>query len=99
MCRELEIPIKGIVENMSYFTSPETGTQYMIFGPSHTQAVAQLAEAPILGQLPIDPSMTELADAGEIEEYEHAAYTELAAAFLKAVPTVEPVPAAPWMRE
>jgi Mrp family chromosome partitioning ATPase len=99
MCRQLEVPIFGIVENMSYFTSPDTGTKHMIFGPSHTGVIAQLAEAPILGELPIDPSMTALADAGKIEEYENAAYTELAAAFLKAVPPVEPAPAAPWMRE
>lgn len=99
MCRELKVPILGIVENMSYFTSPETGTRHMIFGPSHTQAVAQLAGAPILGQLPIDPSLTELADAGEIEQYEHAAYAKLSTAFLDAVPPVEPAAAAPWMKQ
>ena len=98
MARELEIPVLGIVENMSYFISPETGTKHMIFGPSHTQAVAQLAEAPVLGQLPIDPEMAQLADEGKIEEYEHPAYTALAAAFVEAVPRVEPAPAAPWMR-
>jgi Mrp family chromosome partitioning ATPase len=99
MCRELNVPILGIVENMSYFNSPETGTRHQIFGPSHTQAVAQLAEAPVLGELPIDPGLTELADAGEIEAYEHAAYTELAQAFVAAVPPVEPAPAAPWMKD
>jgi Mrp family chromosome partitioning ATPase len=97
MCRELKVPIFGIVENMSYFISPETGTRHMIFGPSHTQAVADLAEAPLLGQLPIDPGLTELADAGQIEQYEHPMPTELATAFLASVPPVEPAPAAPWM--
>jgi len=99
MCQALKVPVLGIVENMSYFISTETGTRHMIFGPSHTQAVAQLAGAPILGQLPIDPSLTELADAGEIELYEHAAYTELATAFLTVVPPIEPQPAAPWMKQ
>jgi Mrp family chromosome partitioning ATPase len=97
MSQSLEVSILGIVENMSYFTCPETGTQHEIFGPSHTDAVAQVAEAPILGRLPIDPDLTHLADVGEIERYEHAAYTELAAAFVEAVPAVEPMPAAPWM--
>lgn len=97
MSQELEVTILGIVENMSYFTCPETGTQHEIFGPSHTDAVAQVAEAPILGRLPIDPDLTHLADVGEIERYEHAAYTELAAAFVEAVPAVEPMLAAPWM--
>jgi ATP-binding protein involved in chromosome partitioning len=99
MCRELDVSVLGIVENMSYFISPETGSKHLIFGPSHTQAVAQLADAPILGQLPIDPGLTELADAGEIEQYEHSAYKELASAFLYAVPAIEPAPAAPWMRQ
>ena len=69
----------------------------MIFGPSHTQEIADLAGAPIIGQLPIDPDMTKLADAGEIEEYEHEAYTELAAAFIEIAPITEPAPTIPWM--
>ena len=99
MCQELKVPILGIVENMSYFISPETGNKHMIFGPSHTQAVAQLAKVPILGELPIDPSLVELADAGKIEQYEHTAYSELAASFKATVSPVEPSPVAPWMRD
>lgn len=95
MSQELKVPILGIVENMSYFVAPDTGTQYEIFGRSHTQAVAQAAEAPILGRLPIDPNLAKLADAGEIEQYEHPAYTELAAAFIQAVPAGEALPAPP----
>ncbi len=95
MSRQLNVPILGIVENMSYFTSPETGTQFAIFGPSHTDAVAECAEAPVLGNLPIDPHLTALADAGDIEQYEHIAYAELAAAFVKVAPAVEPVSTAP----
>lgn len=97
MSQSLEVPILGIVENMSYFTCPETGTRREIFGPSHTDAVAQVAKAPILGRLPIDPDLTRLADVGEIERYDQAAYTELAAAFVEAVPAVEPARAALWM--
>lgn len=97
MCRELSVPIFGIVENMSYFIAPDTGTRHMIFGPSHTQTVADLADAPILSQLPIDPGLTEQADAGQIEQYDHPVPTELATAFLTALPPVEPAPAAPWM--
>jgi ATP-binding protein involved in chromosome partitioning len=97
MSQSLEVPVLGIVENMSYFICPETGTPHEIFGPSHTDAVAQLAEAPILGRLPIDPDLTHLADVGEIEQYEHAAYAGLAAAFVEAVPVVEPAPSVPWM--
>lgn len=93
MSQMLKVPILGIVENMSFFPCPETGTTHMIFGPSHAEAVASLAEAPLLGQLPIDPDLAQLADRGEIEQYDHTAYNELAAAFLAAVPVIEPTPA------
>lgn len=98
MCQMLEVPILGIVENMSHFISPETGTKHMIFGPSNTEAVSQLAGAPILGQLPIDPDLAALADTGQIEQYEHKAYSKLAEAFLEAVPEVQPEPVASLTR-
>ena len=97
MSQMLDVPILGIVENLSYFIASDSGTKHMIFGPSHTQEVADLASAPIIGQLPIDPDMTKLADAGEIEEYEHDAYSELAAAFIEVAPITEPTPSIPWM--
>lgn len=98
MSQTLEIPILGIVENMSCFIAPDSGVRYEIFGPSNTAAVAEAAGAPILGQLPIDPQLAALGDRGEIELYEHPAYNELAAAFAAAVPAAEPSPAAPWAR-
>jgi ATP-binding protein involved in chromosome partitioning len=98
MCQELKVPILGIVENMSYFVSPETGTKFEIFGPSHTGLVAECSGAPILARLPIDPQLTSLADSGHIEEYESEAYAELASAFIEAASPVEPAPAAPWLR-
>ena len=92
----INVPVLGIVENMSYFIAPDTGTKHMIFGDSHTQEVADLAGAPIIGNLPIDPEMTRLADAGEIEKYEHEAYAALAETFIEAVPITEPTPTIPW---
>jgi Mrp family chromosome partitioning ATPase len=95
MSQMLKVPVFGIVENMSYFEAPDTGTRYHIFGDSHTQEIADLAEAPIIGYLPIDPEMTRLADAGQIEEYEHLAYAQLAEEFIKVVPITEPGPIVP----
>ena len=92
MSQMLKVPILGIVENMSFFPCPETGTKHMIFGPSHAESVTSLSEAPLLGQLSLDPGLAQLADEGNIEQYQHAAYDELAAAFIKAVPAVEPAP-------
>lgn len=97
MSQMLKVPILGIVENMSFFPCPETGTNHMIFGPSHAEAITSLSESPLLGQLPIDPSLAQLADEGKIEQYHHAAYDGLVEAFLKAVPLVEPTLAAARM--
>lgn len=97
MSQMVKVPILGIVENMSFFPCPETGTKHMIFGPSHAETVTSLSESPLLGQLPIDPGLVQLADEGKIEQYYSGAYDELAAAFLKAVPVVEPMPVATKM--
>jgi ATP-binding protein involved in chromosome partitioning len=90
MCKELEVSILGIVENMSYFKCPQTGTKHYIFGPSHSQEIAHLSGAPILSKLPIDPELTRLADDGDIERYDNTAYSQLSQAFCEAVPLLEP---------
>jgi hypothetical protein len=83
-------------ENMSFFLSWNRNKAYD-FGPSHAGTVTSLAEAPLLGQLPIDPGLAQLADVGQIEQYQHAAYDDLSAAFLKVAPVIEPNPVAPQM--
>ncbi len=95
MAQELKVPVLGIIENMSYYPCPETGIRHEIFGPSHSEAVARAANAPFLGKLPIDPVLTNLADAGQIENYEHSQFSELAASFLAAIPPLRPLPAEP----
>ena len=68
LVHQLKKPILGIVENMSYFVAPDTGATYDIFGPSYAQRVAELAQAPVLARIPIDPMKARLADEGRIEE-------------------------------
>jgi hybrid cluster-associated redox disulfide protein len=68
LVRQLKKPILGVVENMSYFVAPDTGAQYELFGPSYAQRVAELAQAPVLARIPIDPLKARLADEGRIEE-------------------------------
>jgi ATP-binding protein involved in chromosome partitioning len=72
LVHQLKKPILGIVENMSYFVAPDTGARYEIFGPSYAQRVAELAKAPILARIPIDPRKARLADEGRIEELDDA---------------------------
>lgn len=78
-------PILGVIENMSYFEAPDTGKRYEIFGPSHAQAVAELAQAPLLARLPISPRLMELADSGRIEEVDDPVCDELATALVGAL--------------
>jgi Mrp family chromosome partitioning ATPase len=69
MARQMQTPILGLVENMSYFECPDTGKRYELFGPSHAQETAKRVGVPFLGRLPIDPEIARLCDAGRIEEY------------------------------
>jgi hypothetical protein len=81
MANKLEVPILGIVENMSYVDLPD-GTRHEIFGPSQGQRLVGLSGAPLLGRLPIDPLITTLSDEGHIEEYDSEPYQTLAQNFL-----------------
>src|SRR5450631_1299955 len=63
MCKKVNIPILGVVENMSYFIDP-AGLKHELFGKGGGQAVADFAHAPLLGQIPIDQSVREWGDKG-----------------------------------
>lgn len=63
MCRKVNIPILGIVENMSWFVDT-AGVKHELFGKGGGQAVADFSEAPLLAQIPIDQSVREWGDKG-----------------------------------
>jgi len=73
MTEKMNIPILGVVENMSYFILPETGKKLELFGKSRANEMAQVAGAPLLGQIPIDPKLARLCDEGNIERYDSEA--------------------------
>src|SRR5207248_11119117 len=81
MVRQLKGVIVGVVENMAYFQTPE-GERYEIFGPSNGTELVNMTGAPLLAQLPIDPALTTLCDAGRVEEYHAEAYDLLAEIFI-----------------
>lgn len=85
MCQKMEIPIIGVVENMSYLVLPEDGKRIEVFGPSKALDMAEAAQAPLLLQLPIDPELARLCDKGEIERYDSALVTDFGHAFLDAI--------------
>jgi hybrid cluster-associated redox disulfide protein len=81
MVRQLKGIIVGVVENMAYFQTPN-GERYEIFGPSNGKELINMTGAPLLAQLPIDPDLTTLCDAGRVEEYHAEAYDLLAKNFI-----------------
>ncbi|CEJ12487.1 Septum site-determining protein MinD [bacterium YEK0313] len=65
MFRKTEVPILGIVENMSYFLAPDTGKRYDIFGHGGARQEAGRLGVPFLGEVPLDMNLRERSDAGE----------------------------------
>ena len=67
MANIMNIPILGVVENMSYFKCPGCGALHSIYGESHLEQTAKEYGLDILGRIPIDPSVAKAADTGTIE--------------------------------
>lgn len=65
----MNIPILGIVENMSYLECPDCGKKIKLFGESHVDEVAARYGLPVLAKCPLDPKLAECADQGTIETY------------------------------
>ena len=66
----MQVPIIGVVENYSYFHCPDNGKDYEIFGKSHIEEILQKYGLLLLGRLPIDPTIANLCDQGDIESIE-----------------------------
>ncbi len=64
MFRRVDVPVLGIIENMSYFVAPDTGKRYDIFGHGGARAEAERLSAPFLGEVPLDMAIRETSDAG-----------------------------------
>lgn len=71
MAKAMNIPILGIIENMSYLKCSDCGKEIKLFGESKIDNIAEELGVKVLGKMPIDPSVAELCDKGEIEKVEH----------------------------
>ena len=67
MASLMNIPVLGIVENMSYLKCPDCGKEIKVFGDSHVDEVAKEYGLDVLARVPIDPSLANLADKGAVE--------------------------------
>lgn len=78
MAKKMNIPILGLVENMSYFTCPDCGKKMSVFGESHIDEVAEENGLPVLAKIPIDSKIAAAVDEGAAE-YLEAPWLDLAA--------------------
>ncbi|MBQ6387305.1 MAG: Mrp/NBP35 family ATP-binding protein [Ruminococcus sp.] len=86
MAEMMQIPLLGLVENMSYFMCPDCGKKHVVFGNSHIDEIAEKYHTRVLAKLPIDPELAAKADAGQMESFE-GSYLDEAADFLMKLET------------
>ena len=92
MAKELNIPIIGLIENMSYVECPHCGQEIQVFGLSHAEDVARALGIPLLGSIPLDPELAVRCDAGEVELYASDVFMSIAARISELVPNVKRKP-------
>ena len=67
MAEMMNIPVLGLVENMSYFECPDCGKRHSIFGESHLDEIAAKHGIDVLARIPIDPAIAAACDAGKVQ--------------------------------
>ena len=72
MAKQMNKPVIGVIENMSYLYVKEIDKKIELFGHSRGEEMAQAAGAPLIAQIPIDPELAKLCDQGKIERYKSA---------------------------
>ena len=70
MAKKMNVPILGLVENMSYLECPDCGKKISVFGESHIDDVAKEYGIPVLAQIPIRPAIAKAVDEGTVEYIE-----------------------------
>lgn len=70
MAKMMDVPVLGLVENMSYVQCPDCGKPFSVFGESHIDEVAAKYDLKVLGKLPLDPKLAMACDQGSIELFD-----------------------------
>ena len=71
MAKMMNVPVLGLVQNMSYLLCPDCGRMIYIYGEGKGEQTAKELSIPSYASLPVDPSIAALCDAGKIEEFDH----------------------------
>jgi len=82
MAAMLDIPVLGLVENMSYFKCPNCGEEHHIYGESNIEALASKYQVANIAKLPIDPNVAAAVDGGAIETCKGEWLEEMAKAIM-----------------
>jgi len=78
MSQKLDVPILGVIENMSYVKCTKCGEKINLFGESKGRLLAEKINAKFLGSLPIDPALSKACDEGKIEDYKSKDFQTIA---------------------
>lgn len=76
MAKMMNVPIVGIIENMSYVECPDCKKHIEVFGKSHVDEVAAEYDLPVLGKIPMTPAISAASDAGDVENLESDWFTD-----------------------
>ena len=85
MAEMMNVPILGIVENMSYLECPTCGEKINVFGPSHAEEIADKFGIRVLAKLPLDPELAPMVDKGKFEDYKSDALEDYGATLLSLI--------------
>ena len=92
MVMQLNIPILGLVENMSHVLCPKCGERIDVFGRSQALETAIEIGVSLLGRLPIDPDFSSLCDAGQVEDYPARAFADIIEQIVALMPQTKAKP-------
>lgn len=77
MANMMNVPVLGLVENMSYLTCPDCAKKIEVFGPSKASQIAKEYAIPAVARMPLDANVSKLADLGRVEDYDASALGDI----------------------
>jgi Mrp family chromosome partitioning ATPase len=95
LAKQMHKKVLGVVENMAFAQCPHCSETFELFGPSHAQELADRIGAPLLARLPIDSTVTTLADTGHVEDVQMSTFAPVVEALERYVAEVTPVTPSP----